>query len=312
MDMGQGEYQFWRRPSTGCNLRSNRTPSPTPTTVIASSEQTATPIPASSNPPEVQFSAAASTVNAGACTVLQWVTWDAQQISLDGTAVAGQDRREVCPQTTQRYVLTASNSAGQARRELTISVIGAAQPTQLAPPTVPPATAVGSNSQTSPLPTPIATRPGESTARPILAPPPQPTAASEAEALGAVAHAQAVPTEMPTRLSAATSVLAAVPTLDLSRLLTPTATRAAVRRQIPEGQATPTPILMARVGAGDDQARSHPNTSSTSPQNSSAPERGFRMSLLPGYGAYVLMAAMLVGTGAVVVRRKRENVMRDP
>ena len=36
------------------------------------------------------------------------------------------------------------------------------------------------------------------------------------------------------------------------------------------------------------------------------------MSLLPGYGAYVLMAAMLVGTGAVVVRRKRENVMRDP
>jgi hypothetical protein len=66
------------------------------------------------------------------------------------------------------------------------------------------------------------------------------------------------------------------------------------------------------VGSGNDPARSGPNTSSTSPQNSSAPERGFRMSLLPGYGAYVLMAAMLVGTGAVVVRRKRENVMRDP
>ena len=158
-----------------------RTPSPspslTPTTAIASPGQTGTPASASGNPPEVQFDAAASTVNAGACTVLQWVTWEAQQISLDGAAVAGQDRREVCPQTTQRYILTASNQAGQARRELTISVVGAAaQPTQPAPPTVPPATSVGSNSQTSPLPTPVATRPAESTARPIPAPPPQPTA----------------------------------------------------------------------------------------------------------------------------------------
>jgi hypothetical protein len=273
------------------------------------SGQTATPIPASGNPPEVQFSAAASTVNAGACTVLQWVTWEAQQISLDGAAVAGQDRREVCPQTTQRYVLTASNQAGQARRELTISVIGAvAQPTQPAPP----ATAVGSNSQTSPLPTPIATRPPESTARPIPTPPPQPTApiapaAPIAAPSGAVAHAQSVPTEPPTRPPAATSVAVAAPTFDLSNLLTPTATRAAVRRQIAEGQATPTPILMARVGSGDDPARPGPNISSTSPQRPSSPERGFRMSLLPGYGAYVLMAAMLVGTGAIVVRRKRET-----
>jgi len=245
--------------------------------------------------------------------VLQWVTWEAQQISLDGAAVAGQDRREVCPQTTQRYVLTASNPAGQARRELTISVVGAAaQPTQPAPPTVPPAPPVGSNSQTSPLPTPIATRPAESTARPIQTPLLQPTApsaaaASSAAPLGAVVRAKSAPTEMPARPPAATSVAVAAPTLDLSSLLTPTATRAAVRRQIAEGQATPTPILMARVGSGDDPARPGPNTSSTSPQRPSTPERGFRTSLLPGYGAYVLMAAMLVGTGAVVVRRKRET-----
>ncbi len=289
-----------------------RTPSPTPTTAVASSGQTATPVPASGNPPEVQFNAAASTVNAGACTVLQWVTWEAQQISLDGAAVAGQDRREVCPQATQRYVLTASNPAGQARRELTISVVGAAQPTQSTPPTVPPATAAGSNSQTSPLPTPVATRPPESTARPIPTPPPQPTAPSAAAApiavpLGAIAHAQSAPTEMPTRPPAATSVAVAAPTLDLSSLLTPTATRAAMRRQIAEGQATPTPILMARVGSGDNPARPGPNNSSTSPQRPATPERGFRMALLPGYGAYVLMAAMLVGTGAFVVRRKRET-----
>ena len=293
-----------------------RTPSPTPTTAVASSGQTATPIPASANPPEVQFNAAASTVNAGACTVLQWVTWDAQQISLDGAAVAGQDRREVCPQATQRYVLTASNPAGQARRELTISVLGAAQPTQSAPPTVPPATAVGSNSQTSPLPTPVATRPAESTARPIPTAPPQPTApiapaASSAAPLGAVAHAQAAPTEPPARLPAATSVVVAAPTFDLSSLLTPTATQAAVRRQIAEGQPTPTPILMARVGSGDVSAGPGPNIASTSSQRPATPERGFRMSLLPGYGAYVLMAAMLVGAGAVVARRKRENVMRE-
>ncbi|MCU0503039.1 MAG: hypothetical protein MUC51_14985, partial [Anaerolineae bacterium] len=271
---------------------------------VASSGQTVTPLPAPVNPPEVQFSAVASTVNAGACTVLQWVTWDAQQIALDGAAVSGQDRREVCPQTTQRYVLTASNSAGQARRELMISVIGAVQPTQSAPPTAPRATAVGSNSQTSPLPTPIATRPAESTARPIPTPPPQPTAPIAAPS-GAVVHAQSAPTEPPARPPAATSVVVAAPTFDLSRLLTPTATRAAVRRQIAEGQATPTPILMARVGAGNDPARTGPTTSATSTQRPSAPERGFRMSLLPGYSAYVLMAAMLVGTGAVVVRRKR-------
>jgi len=112
---------------------------------------------------------------------------------------------------------------------------------------------------------------------------------------------------MSTRPPAATSVAVAVPTLDLSSLLTPTATRAAVRRPVAEGQATPTPILMARVGSGDDPARPGPNTSSTSPRRPSAPERGFRMALLPGYGAYVLMAAMLVGAGAVVVRRKRET-----
>ena len=295
-----------------------RTPSPTPITPVALSGQTATPIPASGNPPEVQFNAAASTVNAGACTVLQWVTWEAQQISLDGAAVAGQDRREVCPQTTQRYVLTASNPAGQARRELTISVVGAAQPTQPAPPTAPPATSVGSNSQTSPLPTPIATRPAESTARPIPVPLPQPTApnaaaaasaaaAPSAASLGAVVHAQSAPTEMSTRPPAATSVAVAVPTLDLSSLLTPTATRAAVRRPVAEGQPTPTSILMARVGSSDDPARPGPNISPASTQRPASPERGFRMALLPGYGAYVLMAAMLVGTGAVVVRRKRET-----
>jgi len=290
-----------------------RTPSPTPT-AVASSGQTATPIPASGNPPEVQFSAAASTVNAGACTVLQWVTWEAQQISLDGAAVAGQDRREVCPQTTQRYVLTASNPAGQARRELTISVIGAAaQPTQPAPP----ATSVGSNSQTSPLPTPIATRPAESTAKPIPTPLTQPTApnaaaassaaaAPSAASLGAVVHAQSTPTELPTRPPAVTSVAVAALTLDLRGLLTPTATRAAVRRQIAEGQPTPTSILMARVGSSDDPTRPGPNISPASTQRPASPERGFRMALLPGYGAYVLMAAMLVGTGAVVVRRKRD------
>ncbi len=290
-----------------------RTPSPTPTTAVASSGQTATPIPASGNPPEVQFNAAASTVNAGACTVLQWVTWEAQQISLDGAAVAGQDRREVCPQTTQRYVLTASNPAGQARRELTISVIGAAtQPTQPAPP--------GDISGIKqPDIAPADARRHATAGKHCPAHPDASAAAdgadrgrcAERRPLGAVAHAQAAPTEPPARLPAATSVVVAAPTFDLSSLLTPTATRAAVRRQIAEGQPTPTPILMARVGSGDDPARPGPNTSSTSSQRPSTPERGFRMSLLPGYGAYVLMAAMLVGAGAVVARRKRENVMRE-
>ena len=240
------------------------------------------------------------------CAVLHWVTWDAQQITLDGAAVAGQDRREVCPQTTQRYVLTASNAAGQVRRELTVSVVGAAaQPTQAALPTAPPAAAVGSNSQTSPLPTPIATRPAASAASPIPAPLPQPPAPS-ASVLGAVAYAQPAPAEMPAQPPAATSGGVAVPTFDLRLLPTPSATRPMVRRQIAEGQATPTPILIARVASGE-KGRPGPNSASTSALSPSSPERGFRMSLLPGYGAYVLMAAMLVGAGAVVVRRKRET-----
>ena len=297
-----------------------RAPSPMPTlTLTPSSTPKATQAaggstpgnPSSSALPEVLFEATASSVMPNACTVLRWVTWDAQQISLDGAAVAGQDRREVCPQTTQRYVLTASNPAGQARRELMISVVGSAQPTQAAPPTVPPATSVGSNSQTSPLSTPIATRPAESTARPIPTPLPQPTAPNAAAApsvasLGAVVHAQSASTEMLTRPSAATSVAVVVPMLDLSSSLTPT-TRAAVRRPVAEGQTTPTPILMARVGSSDDPARPGPNISPASTQRPASPERGFRMALLPGYGAYVLMAAMLVGTGAIVVRRKRET-----
>jgi hypothetical protein len=292
-----------------------RAPSPTPTlTLTPSSTPTATQAAGGSTPgnlpssslPEVLFEATASSVMPNACTVLRWVTWDAQQISLDGVAVAGQDRREVCPQATQRYVLTASSPAGQVYKELTISVIGAAaQPAQAAPPAAPPAASVGSDSQASPLPTPIATQPAESAARPVPTPLPQPPAPREA-ALGAVAYAQPAPAEMPVRPSSATSAIAAVPTFDLSFLPTPSATRPVVRRQIAEGQATPTPILMARVAAVENLARPGPNTAATSALPPSSSERGFRMSLLPGYGAFVLMAAMLVGAGAVVVRRKRD------
>ncbi len=43
------------------------------------------------------------------------------------------------------------------------------------------------------------------------------------------------------------------------------------------------------------------------PAAAPAPDNPFRLSFIPGYAAYILMAAFLVSAGAVVVRRRRET-----
>ena len=54
---------------------------------------------------------------------MTWVIFDATSVTLDGVQVTAQDRREVCPTTTQRYVLIATNGMGQLTREVTIEVL---------------------------------------------------------------------------------------------------------------------------------------------------------------------------------------------
>ena len=97
-----------------------------------------TPAPDTDQPPDGDFDADEITIEPGACTILSWVIFDANSVALDGVQVAAQDRREVCPPTTQRYVLVATNAMGQLTREVTIEVLtGASQaPGQGALPTV--------------------------------------------------------------------------------------------------------------------------------------------------------------------------------
>jgi hypothetical protein len=283
------------------------TPSLTPTATQAPTAQ-ATPIPAIVNPPEVLFEAPTSTLSAGACTVLRWVIWDAQQVTLDGATVASQDRREVCPQQTQRYVLIATNSGGETRREVTIAVAGAAGPSSpAANPSATPQPLPGANVHTSPLPTPVA---AGAQARGVTPAPAPPAAAArpESKPLSAEAQAQALPPVTATRANApvapkAAALAVAEPALGPRPTPTPQSTRLAQRRAPAPGQPTPTPILIARAASSADPSPSQSGNEMAAP--TALPERGFRMALLPGYATYALMTAMLVGTGVVVVRRKQ-------
>ena len=76
--------------------------------------------------PQVTFEAVTASIAPGACTVLKWLTWNAERVTLDGAPVTAQDRLEVCPATTQHYVLAAFNADGQASQEVTVQVLGTA------------------------------------------------------------------------------------------------------------------------------------------------------------------------------------------
>jgi hypothetical protein len=239
--------------------------------------------------------------------VLQWVTWNAQQVTFDSSVVAGQDRREVCPQRTQRFVLTATNASGQTQQELMIHVANSVPglPPQPAQSRTPPATALSSNSQTSPLPTPIFTRPAPNpvVAAPLPQLPAQP--APNAASLVMAAQAKSIPVETPTGIGAATVV--ATQGLRLMPTLTPSPTRPLARKQAAGGLATPTPLLVARVETAGDSAQLGLDASAPRSRDASTPDRVFNRALLPRYGVYVLMVATLVGAAAFVTHRKQRN-----
>ncbi len=252
--------------------------------------------------PEVLFETTADSLASGACAVLRWVTWDAQQVTLDGVTVSGQDRREICPKATQRYVLIATNAAGQTGKELIISVAGtSAQATVTSTPTAPLSLSPASPAQA----TPVATPPAPST-RPNAAPPmPTPTMAtvSDGQASGSVAYAQSMPASSPTRPSLVSSTPAGLTDTTPGSVATSSSTRLPARRQVVPGQPTPTPILMARIDPGG-AAQTDASSAATTGERA-AVDNSFRMSLLPGYAAYFLMAAFLVSAGAIVAHRRR-------
>lgn len=110
-------------------------PTLTPTTSV----NTATPSVTPDTPltmPQVTFQADSALIKAGSCTVLRWLVENASQVMLDGILVNAQDQQEVCPTATRRYVLLASNPAGQTTREIIIQVVPAAVATATATLTV--------------------------------------------------------------------------------------------------------------------------------------------------------------------------------
>jgi len=289
-------------PTPTRTLTPTATPTPTPTATTTTSPgaggSTSEPTPSGSLP-QVRFETTASSLTPNACAILRWVAWDAQQVTLNGTAVAPQDRREVCPQTTQRYILAATNAAGQAQGELVITVVGAASQTATSTPRPPETPDV----QPTPSPT-LTVRPaGGGAALPTpSSPPPAQTPAAEGLSIVPVANAQAAPLATATRAPAP-----ATPTAVAEPMRVPGApppTRAVARRPITPGQPTATPILIARAPAGG-AAGAGSTTQPAADGVARSPDRGFRLALLPGYAAYSLMAALLVSVGVVAAQKKR-------
>ena len=308
------------------------TPTPTATaspTATATATPTATPTVSShvssqptagraDAPPQVTFEAMAETVASGACTVLKWVSWDAERITLDGEPVMAQDRHEVCPSSTHTYALAAANTSGQTVRELTIQVAVAGQvvPTEALGnlPTPAEIQQVSASTEVAPLPT-IETfeSPLDASASAIVplsaqpqseAPRPRAEALTENVApLPATVTPMALVTPGPDEASWAPPTPFATPTVSLRR------------RPAGAGGPSPTPILIALASSGGRTGFQDVISSSTSGLGAgqSAPSRfdavtplnrDFSLSLMPGYASYLLMIALLLGGGAWVLRRR--------
>jgi hypothetical protein len=241
-----------------------------------------------SKPPDGTFEVANPTVSAGACTLLTWVVFDATRVTLNGAQVMAQDRQEFCPTITTRYTLLATNATGSFTREVTVQVADAqppVQPTSVLPGPVAPA------SQAPTLPTqPV---PAEPPAQPLPAAP-SPTPFAVAQPLATPGMALPIATlALAPILPVATGTPAAL-SLALTALPTQVPTRAAQGGGL--GGPTPTPILLARVAVGELGAPAAAG---------STPATGFDMGLLSGYGAFLLIAALLASAAAWVWQRVR-------
>jgi hypothetical protein len=263
------------------------TPAPTATPTMTSA-------PVRTSAPQVTFRAATTSLATGACTLLDWLVWDADRVTLDGAPVNGQDRLEVCPTTTHRYVLVAINAAGEAQREITVQVAGS-QPAQELPPT--PAAEIPISASPS-VPEPAATSATDT---------PDHSSGSILVPVVRALDQPAQPVETPF-VRATQPPRSAIAPAFLGPL--PTATPRPRRVLGAGGRPTPTPMLVAmapaRSRAGVATAAQRSSTAQGASQSGPAAiSREFTPALLPGYAAYLVMAAALLSAGAWVMLRKR-------
>jgi hypothetical protein len=248
-------------------------------------------------------------------------------LTLDGAQVNAQDQKQICPPATQRFILAAANSAGQTVREITVSVADGSPvqapvqpgstmtrtPTSLAPATQP-ATPSFSMALT---PTAMPTLPMVTIAVTTAAGAQLPAVTPEPPLLGlaaiTVAHAQEItPATAP---SAPTNPGVSAETIAL--LVAPATSTPRPRRQLgADGRPTPTPILLAYARPnGSSGVRSDAPAQSLGGNSVSngfeAPNRNFSLALLPGYAAYLLTLAGLVGAGVWVVRRRSDALRKS-
>jgi len=275
--------------------------------------------PQDQTPPQVIFETDTTEVPPGACILLRWWVTGATEMTLDGALVSAQDQRQVCPPATQRFTLAATNAAGQTVRELTVTIAtnpsaqASVQPGSTATHT-PTASASNTPSATPGravvlAPTIVPTLPVATVAVAPTSLAQPPVATPEPHLLGlagiAVAHAQEI-----TPAAAPNSQISHGLSSETVSLLVAGATSTPrPRRQLgADGRPTPTPILLAYAPPADSSGRSDARTRSLNGDSTAstfeAPSRDFSLALLPGYAAYLLTLASLVGAGVWVVRRK--------
>ncbi len=98
-------------------------PSPTSTTTPTRTPTfTSTPTSTSVPQAQVSFSADATALTAGQCTMLRWDVENATAVFLNGEGVVGHDTRQACPTTTTTYTLFVQAPSGDVSQSITINV----------------------------------------------------------------------------------------------------------------------------------------------------------------------------------------------
>ncbi len=152
-----GEGTFFGPESTRIEVQVTPTPVVT-ATVTATLTVTITPSPtmtsiATMTPhPRVRFWAEETTLAAGECTIVNWVTKDIKGVHLDAVGVVGEGAQTFCPcETETHYLYVTYPEGGSEEFTLTLNVTGSCEaPT--ASPTIPP-TATEPLPEASPTPT---------------------------------------------------------------------------------------------------------------------------------------------------------------
>ncbi len=271
------------------------------------------------SPPDGTIEADQNLLNTGSGTVLRWAIFNATQVTLNGTGVLAQDRKEVCPATTQRYTLSATNPAGAFTREVVVNVAtSAATPTVTAAMTAgtrPPQPAQNPTRTPAQGSTPQAVTTALVANTPALAGTASPFGVASAQATLAP-QATIDPAAVQAGATTAPGILAALLASQPTPVLVATAEP---RRQLDtRGYPTPTPILLAQVVLGPQEE----GAMSTGPRVGGSKDgvataagsydRTFRPGLLIGYAAFLIMAAILLLAGAWAVRRRQAASTTEP